>query len=89
MAESRTFNKASELGEHVENLPKPKSDDVSRRASEVLLNHENLSYGPSGFSGLLKSPYVFAAAFLASMGGFSFGYGKITRYAIPESPTDA
>ena len=42
---------------------------------EVLLNHENLSYGASGMTGLYASPFVFAAAFLASMGGFSFGYG--------------
>lgn len=50
--------------------------DIQRRASDVLLNHENLSYGSSGLKGIIESPYVFAAALLASMGGFSFGYGK-------------
>ena len=49
--------------------------ETTRRASEVLLNHENLSYGSSGLKGIIESPYVCAAAFLASMGGFSFGYG--------------
>lgn len=37
---------------------------------------ENVSYGPSGLKGLFTSPYVFGAAILASMGGFSFGYGS-------------
>jgi len=49
--------------------------EVALRANAVLLNHENLSYGSSGLKGIMESPYVCAAAFLASMGGFSFGYG--------------
>lgn len=40
-------------------------------------DYDKLNYGQSGLSGLLSSPYVFGAAFLASMGGFSFGYGKL------------
>ncbi|KAH8691358.1 putative transporter [Talaromyces proteolyticus] len=35
-----------------------------------------VSYGPSGIRGLLGSSYVFGAAFLASLGGFSFGYDQ-------------
>lgn len=35
---------------------------------------ESLPYGPSGFKGIFGSKYVFGAAFLASMGGFSMGY---------------
>ncbi|KAH1553212.1 hypothetical protein KXX57_007009 [Aspergillus fumigatus] len=35
---------------------------------------ESLPYGPSGFKGIFSSKYVFGAAFLASMGGFSMGY---------------
>lgn len=61
---------------HVEQAYNANEDqDTLRRASEVLLNHENLSYGSSGLKGIIESPYVFAAALLASMGGFSFGYG--------------
>jgi hypothetical protein len=36
-----------------------------------------VSYGYSGVRGLVKSPYVFGAALLASMGGFSYGYGMV------------
>ena len=37
---------------------------------------ENVSYGPSGVKGMISSPYVFGAAFLTSLGAFSFGYGE-------------
>lgn len=37
---------------------------------------EQVSYGESGVRGLLSSPYVFGAAFLASLGGYSFGYDQ-------------
>lgn len=37
---------------------------------------DHVSYGPSGLRGLVSSPYVFGAAFLASMGGASFGYDQ-------------
>ena len=37
---------------------------------------EQVSYGPGGVRGLLGSPYVFGAAFLASLGGFSSGYDE-------------
>lgn len=40
----------------------------------VLADH--VSYGSSGIKGLLSSPYVFGAALLASLGGFSFGYDQ-------------
>lgn len=35
-----------------------------------------ISYGSTGIRGIVQSPYVFAAALLASMGGFSFGYDQ-------------
>ncbi|KAK2021199.1 general substrate transporter [Colletotrichum zoysiae] len=35
-----------------------------------------ISYGPTGLRGILQSPYVFSAALIASMGGFSFGYDQ-------------
>lgn len=34
------------------------------------------SYGPEGVGGLISSGYVFGAACLASLGGFSFGYDQ-------------
>ncbi|KPM41999.1 hypothetical protein AK830_g4587 [Neonectria ditissima] len=37
---------------------------------------QDVAYGPSGVAGLSQSPYVLAAAFLASLGGFSFGYDQ-------------
>ncbi|KAI9696191.1 MAG: hypothetical protein M1820_008259 [Bogoriella megaspora] len=37
---------------------------------------EEVSYGPSGIKGLISSPYIFGAAFLASLGGYSFGYDQ-------------
>lgn len=37
---------------------------------------DRTSYGPSGLKGLTSSPTVFGAAFLASLGGFSFGYDQ-------------
>jgi MFS family permease len=44
------------------NLPTSLADDVS--------------YGPEGIAGVIASPYVFGAALLASLGGFSFGYDQ-------------
>ncbi|KAI9736309.1 MAG: hypothetical protein M1834_001195 [Cirrosporium novae-zelandiae] len=37
---------------------------------------EEVSYGPGGIKGIISSPYVVGAAFLASLGGFSFGYDQ-------------
>lgn len=37
---------------------------------------EPVTYGYNGVKAWLHSPYVFGAALLASMGGFSYGYGK-------------
>ncbi|KAB2573822.1 Hexose transporter HXT10 [Lasiodiplodia theobromae] len=37
---------------------------------------EDISYGPGGIRGIIASPFVFGAAFLASLGGFSFGYDQ-------------
>ena len=38
---------------------------------------EPVTYGYNGVKAWLRSPYVFGAALLASMGGFSYGYGKL------------
>ncbi|RFU34881.1 hypothetical protein B7463_g1468, partial [Scytalidium lignicola] len=51
-------------------------DKALEESGTVLFNHEDLSYGPGGFKGLFQSPYVFCAAFLASLGGLSFGYDQ-------------
>lgn len=41
----------------------------------ITLNSlEPVSYSPSGFRGIFSSKYVFGAACLASLGGFSMGY---------------
>lgn len=37
---------------------------------------EELSYDNKGIAGIVRSPYVFCAALLASFGGFSFGYDQ-------------
>lgn len=37
-----------------------------------------IEYGSNGFGGIVPSPYFLGAATLASLGGFSFGYGKST-----------
>lgn len=34
------------------------------------------SYGPSGYKGLIKEPYILALACFASMGGVLFGYDQ-------------
>lgn len=47
----------------------PTADFPDRLADAV-------SYGPGGIRGLASNPYVFGAAFLASLGGFSFGYDQ-------------
>ncbi|OAP61254.1 hypothetical protein AYL99_03455 [Fonsecaea erecta] len=44
-------------------------------ANHVL--HADLTYDKEGIGGILRSPFVFGAALLASFGGFSFGYGEI------------
>lgn len=39
-------------------------------------NLAKLSYGSNGLGGVLSSPYILGAAFLAGMGGFSFGFDQ-------------
>ncbi|KAK8185398.1 general substrate transporter [Phyllosticta capitalensis] len=52
---------------HVERLPTSEIPDFVG---------EDVSYGPGGFRGIIASPFVCGAAFLASLGGFSFGYDQ-------------
>jgi hypothetical protein len=52
-----------------------KVEDLVDRTRLDVLGAE-VSYGKNGIPGLIMSPYVFGAAFLASLGGFSFGYDQ-------------
>jgi len=38
---------------------------------------EQVTYGKGGVAGLIGNPFIFGAAFLASLGGFSFGYDQV------------
>ncbi|KAF2159837.1 hypothetical protein M409DRAFT_70735 [Zasmidium cellare ATCC 36951] len=50
------------------------SEEKSKESS--ALDYDDVTYGHNGIKGLLASPYVVGAAFLASLGGFSFGYDQ-------------
>jgi hypothetical protein len=41
-----------------------------------------LAYDNTGIMGIIRSPYVFGAALLASFGGFSFGYGRFLGHFV-------
>lgn len=62
--------KTNSSTEHHEEVGVTKSRDTSDILGEIE------PYGPEGIQGLLTSPYVLGAAFLASLGGFSFGYDQ-------------
>ncbi|KAF6794976.1 High-affinity glucose transporter 11 [Colletotrichum sojae] len=64
-------NKSERDEEHVEIF-----DVAGVPTIKVPLQDEDLSYGRTGVRGVIESPYVFGAALLASMGGFSFGYDQ-------------
>jgi MFS family permease len=49
---------------------------TANTAELPALMAENISYGKTGIAGLASSPYILLASFLASMGGFSFGYDQ-------------
>lgn len=51
-----------------------KKDAEHLETAEVFL--DEVSYGPTGIQGVFSSWYVSGAAFLASLGGFSFGYDQ-------------
>ncbi|KAF2146198.1 uncharacterized protein K452DRAFT_315426 [Aplosporella prunicola CBS 121167] len=56
--------------EHLEHIEAIHTVDLPERLAE------DVSYGPGGIRGIIASPYVCGAAFLASLGGFSFGYDQ-------------
>lgn len=57
-------NKTGTLTDHVE-------DGFTHEQSTATISYDN-----KGISGIIRSPYVFGAALLASFGGFSFGYDQ-------------
>jgi MFS family permease len=67
-------------------LPQKSSDGIATTervevvgASPASLTTDgdpSLSYGSGGLKGIVESPYITMVAFLASMGGFSFGYDQ-------------
>lgn len=60
-----------------------REDDIGPIDSADPFDAENIAYGPSGFKGLIAAPYIFGVSFLASLAGFSFGYGKSKRDPSP------
>ncbi|KAL1591353.1 hypothetical protein SLS60_012052 [Paraconiothyrium brasiliense] len=65
-----TTNEAEEFIEHLDTIGPVTTADLPTTLAE------GVSYGPNGIRGLLSSRIVFGAAFLASLGGFSFGYDQ-------------
>ena len=55
-----------------------KVDDIEQIPTADLPTNlaDGVSYGPGGFRGLFSNNFVLGAAFLASLGGFSFGYDQ-------------
>ncbi|OQV05166.1 hypothetical protein CLAIMM_09950 [Cladophialophora immunda] len=49
-------------------------EEFADLTNQVL--HTELAYDKEGIGGILRSPFVFGAALLASFGGFSFGYDQ-------------
>ncbi|KAG9677780.1 hexose carrier protein, partial [Aureobasidium melanogenum] len=62
-----TYNSSSEHNEYLETIHT--AELPQNLAGEV-------AYGRNGFRGIIESPFVFGAAMLASLGGFSFGYDQ-------------
>jgi hypothetical protein len=60
-----------------------------KEAVQNTLATKEVSYDQSGVGALLRAPYVFGAALLASMGGFSFGYGTSMHPSIHAREIDS
>ncbi|KAL1875610.1 hypothetical protein Plec18167_005546 [Paecilomyces lecythidis] len=63
-----------------EKNPKSNADQVTtsdhKEYTDASLQSIQIAYGNGGVRGLLGSPYILGAAWLASLGGFSFGYDQ-------------
>lgn len=57
-----------------DNTKSSEHENISPANAEAWV--DSVSYGPGGMRGLFSNAYVFGAAFLASLGGFSFGYDQ-------------
>ncbi|KAI5273173.1 hexose carrier protein [Aureobasidium subglaciale] len=67
LSKVETYGTSSEHNEHLETIHT--ADLPQNLAGDV-------AYGKDGFMGIIESPFVFGAAMLASLGGFSFGYDQ-------------
>lgn len=56
--------------------PKMEESHIEQTKPSESRAQQIISYDENGLAGIVRSPYVLGAAVLASMGGFSFGYGK-------------
>ncbi|RMJ05048.1 hypothetical protein CDV36_014278 [Fusarium kuroshium] len=54
---------------------KTTTSDTPEHVEDGFSNAQ-ISYDNNGIAGIIRSPYVFGAALLASFGGFSFGYDQ-------------
>lgn len=64
-------------GEQYEHAEETSPSPIDFEITDAALNPaEQVAYGPTGVRGLVGSPFIFGAAMLASMGGFSFGYDQ-------------
>ncbi|KAJ3545694.1 hypothetical protein NM208_g2388 [Fusarium decemcellulare] len=52
------------------------TESHAEETSVVVQSEAEISYDSTGLAGILHSPFVFGAAILASLGGFSFGYDQ-------------
>lgn len=59
----------------IESHDKATASDGPEHLEDAIANTE-ISYDNHGLTGIIRSPYVFGAALLASFGGFSFGYDQ-------------
>ena len=67
--ESKVIRASAETREHGE------SEDLAPVDFDPV-SLDNISYGGNGIGAILTSPFILGAAFLASMGGFSFGFDQ-------------
>lgn len=67
---------AGPISKKVTNNERPSVENVEDNVAISFNPSESIAYGRQGIAGLADSPYVFGAALLASLGGFSFGYDQ-------------
>ena len=59
----------------IESHDKATTSDGPEHLEDTIAGTE-ISYDNNGLAGIIRSPYVFGTALLASFGGFSFGYDQ-------------